>query len=167
MTLPQLDLQNFDLPALDEACRTWGSFVLHGHDIDAKLQREVMAQCRTFFHQPLAEKNQIRRSATNAWGFYDAELTKNRRDWKEIIDIGPPVAHGPLQGSTPQWPALTGFRETMEQLPGAVTPGAGQRRSRAHQPALLSEPGLRLRLCTVSRRPAGPQPGALPPHQLG
>lgn len=120
MKLPQLDLQNFDLQTLDSACRSWGSFVLHGHDINISLQREVIAQCRAFFHQPLSTKNRIRRSADNAWGYFDAELTKNRRDWKEIIDIGPQVHEGPLCGSTPQWPELEGFRDTMEQLSGSM-----------------------------------------------
>ncbi len=116
MKLPQLDLQNINLTGLDAALQDWGSFVLTGHDIEATLQREVISQCQAFFHQPLDSKNRIRRSATNAWGYYDAELTKNVRDWKEIIDIGPPVDSGPLNGSTPQWPALPGFRNTTETL---------------------------------------------------
>jgi len=116
MYLPVLDLQQIQPDALDDACRRWGSFVLMGHDIDAALKDQVLAQCRRFFHQPLAEKNRIRRSDTNAWGYFDAELTKNRRDWKEIIDIGPPVECGPLAGSRPQWPHLPEFRETMQLL---------------------------------------------------
>ena len=116
MELPRVDLGKLDLTAMDRACREWGSFVLLGHDIDAQLQQEALTQCQAFFTQPLAAKNRIRRSASNAWGFFDAELTKNRRDWKEIIDIGPAVTTGPLAGSAPQWPDLPGFRESMEQL---------------------------------------------------
>jgi isopenicillin N synthase-like dioxygenase len=120
MELPRLDLQQLDLAAMDRACREWGSFVLLGHDIDEQMQQQALTQCQTFFRQPSTIKNRIRRSANNAWGYFDAELTKNRRDWKEIIDIGPAVSTGPLAGSSPQWPGLPGFRDTMEQLSDAM-----------------------------------------------
>ena len=120
MKLPQLDLANIDMAALDSACQTWGSFTLQGHDIDADLQQEVLELSRCFFGEPLAIKNQTRRSAQNAWGYFDAELTKNRRDWKEIVDIGPAVDAGPLAGSTPQWPDISGFKATMETFSAAM-----------------------------------------------
>ena len=116
MSIPVLDLQALTTARLDDACRQWGFFALAGHDIDDGLITEVLAQAQGFFAQTSESKNQIRRSANNAWGFYDAELTKNRRDWKEIIDIGPPVHNGPLAGSSPQWPQLAGFKDCMETL---------------------------------------------------
>ena len=50
------------------------------------------------------------------WGYYDEELTKNRRDCKEILDIGPAVERGPLAGSHPQWPTDPAYRENLELL---------------------------------------------------
>ena len=116
MSIPVLDLQDLSSTALDEACSQWGFFALAGHGVDDKLITEVLSQAQAFFTQPTATKNQIRRSANNAWGFNDAELTKNRKDWKEIIDIGPPVHAGPLAGAIPQWPQLSGFKECMQTL---------------------------------------------------
>ncbi|MFL2545960.1 MAG: 2OG-Fe(II) oxygenase family protein, partial [Candidatus Rariloculaceae bacterium] len=56
----------------------------------------------------------------NAWGYYDKELTKNVRDWKEIFDVGPLEVNGPLAGATPQWPnSPAGFRSTLESYSAA------------------------------------------------
>jgi isopenicillin N synthase-like dioxygenase len=44
---------------------------------------------RGFFGLPLEEKHAIMRTAENPWGFYDRELTKHTRDWKQIYDYGP------------------------------------------------------------------------------
>ena len=118
MNIPQLDLQHFDLQAFDKACSEWGFFKLKGHQIPGSLIEEVMSQCHGFFQQPAALKKRIARSADNAWGYFDAELTKNRRDWKEILDIGPAVDNGPLAGAYPQWPDQAGFREAMTSLEG-------------------------------------------------
>jgi len=55
----------------------------------------------------------VERTASNAWGFYDRELTKNRRDWKQIFDVGT-LGEGRLAGNVPQWPAaLPAFRPTI------------------------------------------------------
>ena len=122
--LPEIDLSSLStqatIAALDHACSEWGFFYLVGHDIDVQQQQEIWATTRAFFTQPTAIKNQIRRNETNSWGFYDAELTKNRRDWKEILDIGPTADTGPLAGSYPQWPDLAGFRDVAERLSGQM-----------------------------------------------
>jgi isopenicillin N synthase-like dioxygenase len=68
-----------------------------------------------FFAQPQAAKLAIERTRENAWGFFDQELTKNVRDWKEIFDYGPAADSGPMAGSVPQWPeALPSFRVAVE-----------------------------------------------------
>ena len=120
MSIPVLDLNCLSRAPLDSACHTWGFFALTGHGIDTALQREAFAQIHRFFAQPLDVKNQIRRTAGNCWGFYDAELTKNRRDWKEILDIGAPAESGPLAGAQPQWPGLPGFQATLSTLEGEL-----------------------------------------------
>ena len=114
--IPTISYQEIDPKALNAACRDWGFFVLKDHDIDPTLIKAGLSATALFFQQPLEEKNKIRRSAANCWGYYDAELTKNKRDWKEILDIGPAIDEGPLRGATPQWPGIPGIRATLSQL---------------------------------------------------
>jgi isopenicillin N synthase-like dioxygenase len=102
------------LAAIDTACREWGFFQVVGHDIPQELLDATQRCMRELFALPLREKRAIERSATNAWGFYDRELTKNVRDWKEVFDVGPALAEGQLAGNVPQWPAsLPAFRPTV------------------------------------------------------
>ncbi|MEQ8859137.1 MAG: 2OG-Fe(II) oxygenase family protein [Pseudomonadales bacterium] len=101
--------------ALDAACREWGFFQLTHHGIDAAARAQTLSALRRFFDQPPATKRLVERSAANPWGFYDRELTKNTRDWKEIFDVGEAEHDGPLAGSEPQWPeGLDGFRNALE-----------------------------------------------------
>ena len=101
------------LAAIDAACRTWGCFHVRGHAAVSTLNNAVIAGLRDamhgFFAGDRAVKQAIERTADNAWGYFDRELTKNTKDWKEIFDVGP--ADGRNQ---PQWPALDGFREAVE-----------------------------------------------------
>ena len=100
--------------ALDDACRAWGFFQIIGHGVDDALLAAMLEQMRRFFALPMPDKHAIDRTAENAWGFYDQELTKNTRDWKEIFDVGPAETEGPLAGSQPQWPAaMPDFKTTM------------------------------------------------------
>jgi isopenicillin N synthase-like dioxygenase len=108
------------LRAIDEACRDWGFFqvVHHGIDRDAilALQREM----RAFFALPLEAKRGVERSAENPWGFFDRELTKNTRDWKQIFDCGPDddaKLQTPWPADLPEFrPALQGFIRSCERL---------------------------------------------------
>jgi isopenicillin N synthase-like dioxygenase len=103
-SVPVIDIARLDaresLSAIDAACREWGFFQVIDHGIDAALICALMQQMRAFFAQPSAAKRSICRTADNPWGFFDAELTKNTLDWKEVYDYGP--ADGVMQ---PQWPA--------------------------------------------------------------
>ena len=99
---------------LDDACKEWGFFQIVGHGIDQALLQETLRQMGKFFGLPSDEKRSIIRTADNAWGYFDQELTKNVRDWKEIFDVGPPETRGPLAGAAPQWPeSLPGFKSTL------------------------------------------------------
>jgi len=104
-TVPVIDIEALEssasLTAIDRACRDWGFFQVTGHGIEPQLIADVFAISRQFFAQPSAEKRRILRDADNPWGFYDRELTKNRKDWKEIYDFGP--ADG--DKLKPRWPA--------------------------------------------------------------
>ena len=114
--IPIVDYQTVDRDALTAACRDWGFFVLTNHGIDTQLIEAGLAAATQFFAQPLAIKNRLRRCDRNCWGYNNAELTKNKRDWKEIFDIGPAVNEGPLAGASPQWPDIPVFQETLTAL---------------------------------------------------
>lgn len=119
IALPVLDLHALErdrgaLRALDAVAADWGAFQLGGHGIAATARACVLEQMRRFFALPPEHKRAIERSATNPWGWFDRELTKNRRDWKEIWDFGPACDSGPLAGSRPQFPTeLPEFRDAM------------------------------------------------------
>lgn len=89
-----------------EACSTWGFFYVVNHGVDALLTERLYAQSEAFFALPAALKATIKRSATNSKGWYDDELTKNKRDWKEGFDMGAQL--GSLDGvgldGFNQWP---------------------------------------------------------------
>ncbi len=114
-TVPVLDIgrlmERATLAELDAACRDWGIFHVVGHGIPDAVTAQLFSQVRAFFSRPLEEKRRIERSANNPWGFFDRELTKNRRDLKEIYDVGP------AGGATiaPQWPDdMPGFRDAVQ-----------------------------------------------------
>jgi len=69
------------------ACATWGFFQVVNHGVDRQLCAEFQQQMRAFFALPRSHKEPLRRSASNAMGWYDDELTKQRRDWKEGLDL--------------------------------------------------------------------------------
>ncbi len=104
------------LAALDAACRDWGFFQVVDHGVPVSVTAAVLRVMRDFFSRPGEEKQRIVRTAANPWGFYDRELTKNTRDWKEIYDYGP----ADERGAHPQWPSrVPGFRRAVLDYYGA------------------------------------------------
>jgi isopenicillin N synthase-like dioxygenase len=98
--------------AIDAACREWGVFQVVGHGIDTRLIAALRRQMRALFSAPYATRNAIARTAQNPWGFYDRELTRHTRDWKQIYD------YGPADGGhiVPQWPAgMPAFRPVIRE----------------------------------------------------
>lgn len=120
MNLPTFTLAELakDSARLDAACRDWGVFQLA--DVRQGAFDVLDRVGRDFFDRASQEKACVRRTADNAWGWYDQELTKNARDWKEIYDVGPAETSGPLAGSRPQWPAQP------EGFQAAVTAAVGE-----------------------------------------
>ena len=92
-TLPVIDVRDLRRTStqreIDAACREWGFFQAVGHGISERTLDALRRQMRAFFAQPLAAKHAIMRTAENPWGFYDRELTKHTRDWKQVYDYGP------------------------------------------------------------------------------
>ncbi|MCB1954081.1 MAG: hypothetical protein KDG55_00305 [Rhodocyclaceae bacterium] len=112
--VPILDVSRLDDPAtlraLDQACRDWGFFQVTAHGVADPVCEDLLAAARRFFALPRPEKRRIARSADNPWGFFDRELTKNTRDWKEIFDFGPPGS----AAQRPQWPVgVPGFESAV------------------------------------------------------
>ena len=103
-SVPIVHIQDLHSPAslaaIDRACREWGFFQVTGHGIPARQITEIFTVSRAFFAQSVEQKRSLLRDAENPWGYYDRELTKNRRDWKEIYDYGP--AYGGR--IAPRWP---------------------------------------------------------------
>jgi isopenicillin N synthase-like dioxygenase len=99
--------------AIDKACREWGLFQVVGHGIDLRLLSALRRQMRALFGAPLAEKTAIARTAENPWGFYDRELTRHTRDWKQVYDYGP-ADGGDI---VPQWPSgLPAFKPIVSEF---------------------------------------------------
>jgi isopenicillin N synthase-like dioxygenase len=88
-------------PLIDAACRDWGVFQVVGHGIDLRMMAALRRQMRALFGAPLEERLAFERTAANPWGYYDRELTRHTRDWKQVYD------YGPTDGDdiVPQWPS--------------------------------------------------------------
>ncbi len=115
--VPTVDLRNpgeVGLHALDAACRDHGFFLLKGHGQD-ELIEQTWAETRRLFAAPAAVKEGIRRTEEQPLGYYDRELTKRRRDCKEVFDFMEP--DGAIGESRNRWPAeLPGFREAQTEF---------------------------------------------------
>ena len=99
--------------ALARASETWGFFRLTGHPLDETARRRFLQTCAGFFSLPRETKLHFERSEANPWGYYDREITRNRRDWKEIFDLAPDSLGEACNSRTP-WPdAPAGFRSVM------------------------------------------------------
>ena len=88
---------------LARACEDHGFFLLSGHGCD-ELIASVFAESAAFFAEPKARKMALYRDENNPLGYYDRELTKLKRDLKEVFDF----KAGGHQSSNPtrqtRWP---------------------------------------------------------------
>ena len=109
--------------SIGAACRDWGFFQVVSHGVPPALIGRVWDDTRGFFALPRAVKLAISRTKDNPRGYYDRELTKNRRDLKEVFDFGGaphpdlsdehPKNRAAVDGSS-QWPeTLPTFRQSM------------------------------------------------------
>jgi isopenicillin N synthase-like dioxygenase len=70
------------------AIETWGFFHVTDHGISDDLRSALQREMRSFFFAPLEVKTRLRRSRNNSRGFADDELTKQKTDAKQILDLG-------------------------------------------------------------------------------
>ena len=112
--VPIINMTELETPdtarALDEACRDWGFFQVIEHGVTNQTFTDLTQAMHRFFAQDSEAKQRLERTAENPWGYYDRELTKNVRDWKEVFDVGPEIGE-----QRPQWPEEMGkFRAAVE-----------------------------------------------------
>jgi isopenicillin N synthase-like dioxygenase len=111
------------------AARNFGFFQVTHHGIPEELIERVWAQTRWFFGLPKDVKRSLGRTKENTRGYYDRELTKQRRDLKEVFDFAHlpypelpddhPDNHARVDGHN-QWPLThPAFRNTMLEYLGA------------------------------------------------
>ncbi len=102
------------LEALEAACADHGFFLLEGHGLDDLID-QAWRTTRQFFDSPPEVKESIRRNPDSMLGWFDRELTKRKRDHKEVFDFIDPEI--PPEHNPNCWPqGVDGFRESMEQF---------------------------------------------------
>lgn len=120
--VPTIDISRpsaTSLADLDRACRDHGFFLLSGHGLDDLISRTWYETAR-FFDADRPIRTAITRDADNPFGFFDRELTKRKRDHKEVFDFIDPSQ--PTQDAKNRWPdGLPGFRHTMVELFDALS----------------------------------------------
>ncbi|KAL5562513.1 hypothetical protein UlMin_032260 [Ulmus minor] len=72
---------------IGRACEEWGFFQVINHGVSSETRQKMETAERKFFAQPLEEKVKARKDEESVFGYYDAENTKNVRDWKEVFDF--------------------------------------------------------------------------------
>ena len=114
-SVPTIDLSaaeeaQFDFSEIDLACRQHGFFLLKNHGMDREIE-EMWRLSKQFFDLPANEKRKILRDKDSPLGYYDRELTKQKRDLKEVFDFMSPRDDRDLMN---QWPNENEeFREVM------------------------------------------------------
>jgi isopenicillin N synthase-like dioxygenase len=118
MLVPTIDLKAAEkdvtvLTPLDAACRDHGFFLLSNHGMDAAIEL-MWSAASGFFDQPSEVKRGVLRTESIPLGYFDRELTKRKRDLKEVFDYMQPRADGSDRN---QWPAgQTEFYDAMNRF---------------------------------------------------
>ena len=95
------------------ACREWGFFQITNHGIPKALIDDVWSVTEHFFAQSMGDKETLLRTRENPWGYYNNELTKNKRDKKEVFDF---TSDGidPVYRAENRWPSVSSsFRQVL------------------------------------------------------
>lgn len=114
--VPLVDLETassdrHQLKLLDTACRDHGFFLLNNHGIQKEIN-DMWEMSKWFFSQERIEKLKILRTEEVPLGFYDRELTKQKRDLKEVFDFMETREEGDIN----QWPDEEKFQKVMENF---------------------------------------------------
>ena len=133
------DPSSTSLAELDRACREHGFFLVTGHRLDDLIEK-TWEQTRRFFTADPHVRRRITRSEDNPLGYFDRELTKRRRDHKEVFDFIDPEL--PVQSRLNRWPGLEGFEEGMTEFFAAMAGLADEVARLVHRALELSEGSL-------------------------
>jgi isopenicillin N synthase-like dioxygenase len=132
--VPVVDVSRPDatsLDALDAACRDHGFFLVSGHGLDDLIARtwKVTAE---FFDDDRSVHESIMRDRDNPLGYFDRELTKRKRDHKQVFDFVDPTS-APHDARN-RWPAdRPDFRDAMVALYDAFDDLATKALALVHQ----------------------------------
>ncbi|WJZ83805.1 hypothetical protein VitviT2T_003454 [Vitis vinifera] len=116
--IPLIDLSSANasnhVSQIADASKNWGFFQVINHGVPSESRRKIEGAARKFFALPLEEKRKVSRDEVNPLGYFDSELTKNVRDWKEVFDfvvstptvipVSPDPDDKELKELTNQWP---------------------------------------------------------------
>jgi isopenicillin N synthase-like dioxygenase len=106
------------LAALDSACRDHGFFLVTGHGLDTVIE-DMWSEAEAFFDAPRPVRLSILRTEENPLGYFDRELTKQKRDLKEVFDFTRPETDIKRHN---QWPAgMPGFKQGMSDYYEAMS----------------------------------------------
>jgi isopenicillin N synthase-like dioxygenase len=112
----QADDRREMLHTLAVACEDHGFFLLRGHGREALIEA-MFEQSHRFFAQPRQSKLAVARDAANPLGYYDRELTKQKRDLKEVFDFKAGGHQSTKVGRQTRWPeAMPEFREVLTEF---------------------------------------------------
>ncbi len=115
--VPTIDISDpstTSLEQVDAACRDHGFFFLEGHGLD-DLMAEMWEQTEDFFDSPTSILEGCRRTGESPFGYNDRELTKQKRDAKEVFDFG--SSDEGRATALNKWPgAMPEFQAKMEEF---------------------------------------------------
>lgn len=148
IVVPTVDISDptsTSLQAIDAACRDHGFFLLSGHGLD-DLISQTWVQTRRFFDANRSVRTSITRSKENPLGYFDRELTKRKRDTKEVLDFIDPTQT--LLDARNQWPdGLPDFKEVMVEFFDAFSILADRTLSLLHDALQLTAHSRSLTSC--------------------
>ena len=148
IVVPTVDISDptsTSLQAIDAACRDHGFFLLSGHGLD-DLISQTWVQTRRFFDADRSVRTSITRSQDNPLGYFDRELTKRKRDTKEVLDFIDPTQT--LLDARNQWPdGLPDFKEVMVEFFDAFSILADRTLSLLHDALQLTAHSRSLTSC--------------------
>jgi len=101
---------------LTSACEDMGFFLLKGHGLD-ELIAEVFLESESFFSESKDYKQRVRRDEENPLGYFDRELTKRKRDQKEVFDFRVGGYQSNKFNRTTRWPEnRDGFKDCLARF---------------------------------------------------
>ena len=124
LNVPTIDMASAEndpnlLKPLDQACRDHGFFLLKNHGMDQEIA-DMWQASEKFFSADREEKCKILRTEKRHLGYYDRELTKRKRDLKEVFDYMLP--RDDSGNDMNQWPdGVDGFKPVMLDFFHAAT----------------------------------------------